>query len=204
MVRVAGETVRSEDALPVHRAEDVDRRVPPGDRLDEDRVEVSTELGDEQLHDSVHRVERDAAAEGAERVPVEAVRATAEERHAGDEEAEVEHELEHALRPLREGLLGVQVEEPGEVQKQERDEERECDGRGARQPRISAFRAIPDDDDEEPCGEDVGEREVRGELPLDLRERDEQDRREEEHVDRGLDQDALARGNLGGARAGRA
>ena len=69
--------------------------------------------------------------------------------------------------------------------------------------RVPSLGAIPEDDDEEPGGEDVREREVGGELPLDLRERDEQDRREEQHVDRRLDEDALARADTGGKSVSR-
>ena len=144
VVRVAGQPVRPEDAPAVDGAEDVDRGVAARDRLDQQRVEVpDAELGGEQLHDPVDGVQRDAAAERGERVPVEPLRPPGEQRHPRDEEAEVEDELDHPLRPLRQRLLGVEVEEAGEVEEQERREEHEPDDRGPRQTPVSRARSDP-------------------------------------------------------------
>ena len=173
-------------------------------RLDQERVEVpGAKLGCEELDDAVDSVQRDSTAERRQREPVEPLRAAGEQRHAGDEGPEVEQELHHPLRPLRQRLVGVEVEVADEVDEEERGEEREPDDRGSREPPVSSLEAIPQEAHEEPGGQDVGEREVGGELPVDLRERDEEDRGEEEGVDRGLREDALAWCRSEGDRGGR-
>ena len=110
----------------------------------------------------------------------------------------MEHELDHALRPLREGLGGVERVEAREVDEREREQEPERDDRGARQPRVSPLEPVPAEDDEEDRGEDVGERQRAGELPLQLVERDGEHGGQEEAVEHGLREDALARCHTGG------
>ena len=63
-------------------------------------------------------------------------------------------------------------------------------------PPSSAFETIPDEEHEEHRREDVRERERPGELPLQLVERDGEDRQQEEPVEDGLGEDAV-RGDLG-------
>ena len=134
VVRVAGERVRPEDLLrPADGAEHVDAGLPRRDRLDEELVEVDPALGEHELDHAVHRVQADPAEERGERVPVEAQRPAGEQRDPGDEEPEVEDELDHPLRPLRERLPRVEAVEAREVDEGEAGEERERDHRGARE-----------------------------------------------------------------------
>ncbi len=118
---IAGERIRPEHLLrAAHRTEDVDPRLPGGDRLDEHLVEVDAGLREHELDDAVDGVEPDAAEERGEREPVEADPASREQRDARHEEAEVEDELDHPLRPLGERLRRVEAVEAGEVEERER------------------------------------------------------------------------------------
>ena len=134
------------------------------------------------------------ADERGEREPVEAQPASRDQGHARDQEQEVEDELDHPLRPLGERLRGLEVEPPDQVHEEEREEERERDGRRAREPPVEALGPVHGERDDEQEGHDVRERHRPGDLPLELRERDREDRREEEPLDQ--------RGTLdGGARS---
>ena len=104
----------------------------------------------------------------------------------------MEDELHHPLRPLRERLRRVEVVEAGEVDEREGEQERERDDRGAREARVAALEPVPGEEDEEDGREDVGERQRAGELPLELVERDREHRRQEEPVEHGLREHALA------------
>ena len=88
----------------------------------------------------------------------------------------MEDELHHPLRPLRERLRRVEVVEAGEVDEREGDEEAERDGRRAREASVAVLEAVPHEEDEEDRRQDVRERERAGELPLQLVERDGEDR----------------------------
>ena len=151
------------------------------------------ELREPELDHAVERVQRDPAEERRERQPVERERTPREERDARDEEAEVEHELDHPLRPLRERLRRVERVEAGEIDEREREEEDECDRGGARQAGVAVLEPVPDEDDQEDGGEDVRERERAGELPLELVERDGDHRGEEEPIEQRLSESALTR-----------
>ncbi len=113
VVRVAGERVHAVDVLPSDRAVDVDLAVAAGDRLHEQRVEVAAgHLGVGELEDAVERVRREPAAEGAEREPVEPLATPGDERDAGDEEPEVQDELDHPLGPLRSACAVSRLKNP--------------------------------------------------------------------------------------------
>ena len=187
MVRVARQRVRPKHLLrSPDGTEDVDPRLARGDRLDEQLVEIEAGLGENELDDAVDGVQADPPEERGERVPVEAHAASREQRHACHEEPEVEDELHHPLRPLRERLPRVEAVEAGEVDEREHDEERQCDERRARYASVVPLEAIPDEEHEEDGGQDVRERERAGELPLQLVERDREDRQEEEPVEHRL------------------
>ena len=104
----------------------------------------------------------------------------------------MQHELDHALAVLRQRLLGVEVEVADEVDEQEGCEERERHDGGARQARVASLEAVPEEDDEKPGRENVGDREVGPDGPLDLCEADDEDRREEEAVERRLGENSLS------------
>ena len=195
MVRVAGERVHAEDLLrAADGAEDVDPGLPRRDRLDEDLVEVRAGLGEHELDDAVDGVQRDAAAERRQRVPVEARRPPAEQRDPGDEEPEVEDELHHPLPPLRERLARVEVVEADEVEEGEREEERERDH--AVRPKRPSLRPMRSHakSDEEDGREDVRERQRAREAPLQLVERDGEDRQQEEAVEQAVLDSAVEHG----------
>ena len=193
MVRVAGERVRAEDLLrPADRAEDVDPGLARRDRLDEQLVEVHAALGEDELDDAVDGVQADPSEERCEGVPVEANVPAREKRDPGDEEAEVQDELHHALRPLRERLSRVEAVEAGEVDERERDEERQRDDRRTRKASVALLDAVPDEEHEEHRGQDVRERERPRELPLQLVERHGEHRQQEQPVEHGLDEDTVA------------
>ena len=185
VVRVAGERVRPEDALALDRAVDVDLARAAGDRREQRLVEVDPEhLGRAELDDPVGGIRDEAAQEHRERRPVEALRLRRDEvRDPGDEEEEVEQELDHPLGPLGERLLGLEVEEPDQVDEQEGGEEERRDRRAPRQPPVSGSDPRPGQGDEEDDGQDVGEAQRARDLPLELGERDREDGREEERVD---------------------
>ena len=144
VVRVARERIRAEHLLrPAHRAEDVDPGLPRGDRLDEDLVEIDAAFGEHELDDAVHGVEADAAEERRERVPVEANPSPREQRDPRHEEPEVEDELHHPLRPLRERLGRVEVVEARQVEEREEEEEPEGDHRGARESTVVPLERDP-------------------------------------------------------------
>ena len=94
----------------------------------------------------------------------------------------MEEELDHSLRPLRERLLGVEVEESDQVDEEEGDEEAGRDRGAVGEAAVADRESAAREGDEEERGEDVGEAERAGDLPLQLRERDREDRREEEGV----------------------
>ena len=128
MVRVAGERIRPEDALAADRPVDVDLARTARDRREHGLVEVDPEhLRRAELDDSVDRVRHEARDEHRERRPVEPLAPPDEVGDPDDEEEEVEHELEHPLRPLGERLVGLEVVEADQVDGEER--------RGRRGPR---------------------------------------------------------------------
>ena len=186
VVRVARERVDAEDVLALDRAVDVDLARTAGERLEPAGVEVSARaLRDGELGDAVRGVGRDAADECAEREPVELHAAARDQRDAGDEEQEVQEELHHPLCPLRERLGRLEVEPPDQVDEQERDEERQGDHGRALEPAVEALDAVDEECEQEESRHDVGERQRPGDLPLELRERDREDRREEEALEEG-------------------
>ena len=156
-------------------------------------VEVDPALGEHELDHAVDRVEADPAEERGQRVPVEAQIPPGEQRDAGDEESEVEDELDHPLRPLRERLTGVEAVEARQVDEREHDEERERDHRRAGEAAVVSLEAVPREQREEDGREDVRESQRARELPLQLVEGDREDRQEEEPVEHRLDEHALAR-----------
>ncbi len=60
-------------------------------------------------------------------------------------------------------------------------------------PDVVPLEAIPGEEDQEDRGEDVGQRERARELPLELVERDREDREEEEPLEHRLGEDAFPR-----------
>ncbi len=202
MVGIACQRVGAEDLLrPADRAEHVDPGLARRDRLDQDLVEVRPRhLGEGELDDAVAGVEGDPAAEGGQRVPVEPHAPPRDQGNAGHEEAEVQDELHHPLRPLRERLARVEVVEAEQVDDRKRGEEGEPDDGGARELRVPPLEAIPREEDEEDGGQDVRERERARELPLQLVERDREDRGEEQPVEHGLREHPFAASGLEGKR----
>ena len=97
----------------------------------------------------------------------------------------MEQELEHPLRPLGERLVGLEVEEADQVDGEEGEEEERRDRRAPGEPAVAGAEAVAGEGDQEDPGEDVGEAERARDLPLQLRERDREDGREEERVDDG-------------------
>ena len=105
VVRVAREGVHAVDERAFDRAEDVDLARAARDRLQPRLVEVAARrLRDGELGEAVRAVRRDPADERRQREPVEAKPPSRDQRHARDQEQEVQEELDHALRPLRERL----------------------------------------------------------------------------------------------------
>ena len=201
VVRVTREGVDAVDERPLDRAEDVDLARPAGDRLEPRLVEVGARrLGDGELHEPVGAVRRDAADERRERQPVEPEPASRDQGHSRDQEEEVEDELDHPLRPLRQRLRRLEVEPPDQVHEEEREEERERDGCRARELPVEALDPVHDERDHEQERDDVREGHRPGDLPLELRERDGEDRREEEPLDHGGALDGGARSVEGDRR----
>ena len=161
MVGVSRQRVRTEHLLrPADCPEYVDPGLPRGDGLDQGSVEVrARELRKRELNHAVQGVQGDPSEERGQGQPVERERAPREERDARHQEAEVEHELDHSLRPLRERLRRVERVEASEVHEREREEEDEGDHGRAREPRVAALEPVPDEDDQKDGREDVGERE---------------------------------------------
>src|SRR5690349_10996811 len=82
------------------------------------------------------------------------------------------------LRALGERCRGVEVEEPEQVDGEEGQEERERDRRRPREPTVEMLDPAERECDQEERGQNVGEREVAAEAPVDLLERDRRDRGE--------------------------
>ncbi len=184
VVRIAGERVRPEHARTLDRAVDVDLAGAARDRRQHRLVEVDPEhLRGAELHDPVERVRDEAGQEDAEGRPEEALVAPGDVRDADDEEEEVEQELDHPLRPLRQRRLGLEVEEADQVDEQEREEEERGRGGAPRDPAVARADARAEPGDEEDAGEHVGEAERARHLPLQLGEADREHGREEEDVD---------------------
>ena len=184
VVRIAREGVDAVDERALDRAEDVDPAVAARDRLQPGLVEVRPgRLGDRELEDAVGAVRREAADERRERQPVEPHPAPRDERHARDEEGEVEQELDHPLRPLGERLCRLEVEPPDQVDEEKRCEERERHRRRPREVPVEALDPVDRERDQEDERDDVRERHRPRDLPLELRERDREDRGEEEPLD---------------------
>src|SRR6185312_3724712 len=80
------------------------------------------------------------------------------------EEREVDQELDEPLRELREGVGGLEVVEPDQVDERERSEETEQDRRGARHARAREHDVAR----EEREREEVGERDGAGHVPVHL------------------------------------
>src|SRR5438105_1733083 len=77
-----------------------------------------------ELQHTVQSVGDNPAAEPGQGAPEVGLAAPRQPHHGGGEEGEVDHPLRQALRPLRERIGVRQVEEPGQVDDQESDEER--------------------------------------------------------------------------------
>ena len=75
----------------------------------------------------------------AERAPVEALAAPGDERDRGDEEEEVEQELDEPLPHWSSASVVLEVEEPEQVDEQEGHEEREGRRRQAREATVPAL-----------------------------------------------------------------
>src|SRR5436190_21292867 len=146
-------------------------------------VQVEPGTRCEELHDAVARVEDEACAEDADRLPVGPLRATREVRDAGDQEEEVDAELEHPLPELRRPLRRVEVEEADEVDEQERGGEDEHDPRRPRQATVPAADPVERVEGEEEDGEDVGEADCAGDVPVDLLEGNREERGKEEEAE---------------------
>ena len=183
VVRIARERVGAKDVFARDCAVDVDRARPARKRRQDGAVEVVAELGRGELDEPVSRVDGHPADEGAERRPVEALRAPRQIGDAGDQETEVDEKLDEPFRELRERLLGLEVEVAGQVDEQEGAGERGRDDGGARQPPVAVGDARRQVAGHEQGGEDV--RQIDGDpgLPVDLLERDREDRGEEEERD---------------------
>ena len=105
---------------------------PPVSGESEQVVEVVPRARSEQLQHAVGGVDDHPADEPRERAPVELERPARQQRHPCCEEQEVQDELDHPLRELRERLVRREVEEADQVDEQEGDEEREHDDDRAR------------------------------------------------------------------------
>src|SRR5581483_8289187 len=81
-------------------------------------------------------------------------------------------------------LAGVEVEEADEVDEQERCREPDHDRGRPRRAAVAGREPLEREQREEPDGEDVGEADGAGDAPVDLLERDGEDRREEEEAGR--------------------
>src|SRR5205823_1063918 len=182
VVRVAGERVRPVDARAVDGAVDVDRARAPGERAEHGAVEVVAGARREQLEDAVAGVHGQAGGEDGKCLPVEAGRAADEVRDAADEQAEVEGELHHPLHELVERLLRIEVEEADQVDEQEGGEEEEDDRRRPLHAAVARGEPVEREREHEEAGEDVLERDVAAERPVDLLPRDREGAREEEDL----------------------
>ena len=80
-------------------------------------------------------------------------------------------ELEHALAELRDPLRRVEVEEADEVDREEREPERERDDRRVRELPVARRDAVDHERREEERGQDVGERQRPADRPVHLLER---------------------------------
>ena len=186
VVRVAGESVDPVDEGSFDRAEDVDLAGAAGDRLEPGFVEIrARRLGDRELCEPVGPVRGDPSDEGGEREPVEAQPAPRDQRDAGDEEQEMQEELDHPFRPLREGLRRLEVEPPDQVHEEKGHEERERHGRSASHVSVESLDPVDRERDDEDERDDVREGHRPGDLPLELREGDGEDGREEQPLDEG-------------------
>ena len=184
VVRVARECVRPEDAGALDRAVDVDLAGAAGDRREQRLVEVDPEhLGGAELDDPVDGVGDEAGHEDRERRPVEALAPPRQVRDPDDEEAEVEEELEHPLRPLGQRLLRLEVEEADQIDGEEGDEEETGHGSAPGEPAVARADAGAEPGDEKDRGQDVREAERPRDLPLQLREADREDGGEKEELD---------------------
>ena len=192
VVRVARERVRPEHLLrTTDRAEHVDPRLSGRDRLDQERIEIDAALREYELNDAVHGVQTDPTEKRSQREPVEPHPAPRKQRDARDEESEVEDELDHSLGPLRERLRRVEAVEAGQIEEREGREEAERDGRRAREASVAVLDAVPHEEDEEDRRQHVRKRQRAGQLPLQLVERDGEDRQQEQALDRRLCKHAL-------------
>jgi hypothetical protein len=184
VVRVAGEGVHPVHERAFDRAEDVDLARPARERLEPCLVEVAAgRLGDRELCQAVRTVRRHPQDERGEGHPVEAEPAARDQRDARDQEQEVEKELDHPLRPLRERLGRLQVEPPDQVHEEERHEERERHERCARELPVEALEPVDEERDQEDERDDVREGHRPRHFPLELGERDGEDGREEQPLD---------------------
>ena len=127
------------------------------------------------------------AEEGAERPPVEPLPTPDDERCRGDEEEEVEQELDEPLPPLVERFRRAEVEEAEQVDEQEADEEGEGRPRRPGEAPVPALQPADDEGDEEQGREHVREREIAADRPVHLRKRDGEDRCEEQPFRRARD-----------------
>ena len=98
----------------------------------------------------------------------------------------MEEELDQPLPPLRERRRRLEVEEPEQVDGEEGEEEPERDGGRAGEAAVEMLDPAQRERDQEQRREDVREREVAPDAPVDLLERDGRDRGEEEDVDERL------------------
>ena len=180
VICVPGQAVDPVDARLADRAPDVQGRRPTRDRVEDERVEIPPAEPRHDLEEAVRRVRREARCEPADRPPVEALRAAREVRDARGEEREVDQELRHPLPVERECLLRLEVEEAGQVHDQERRAEAEHGENRRRHETVAVADAARDEGDEEEERDDVREVHAPGDVPVDVLERDREDRREEE------------------------
>jgi hypothetical protein len=195
VIRIARQGVHPVHERALDRPEDVDLARAPREWLEPRLVEVpARRLRDYELRQAVGAVRRHPAHERGEGQPVEAEPATRDQRDPGDQEQEVEKELDHSLRPLRERLRRLQVEPSDQVHEEEREEEAERDHRRPRKPPVEALDAEHGERHEEDEGDDVREGHRARHLPLELGERDREDGGEEQPLDEGgsLREDARA------------
>ncbi len=131
------------------------------------RFTPRADLG-EQLQHAVDRVQRDAAAEGADGDQVEALAAAHDVRDPRDQEDEVDGVLRHALRVLVERVARAEVEEAEQEHHLEPEQHQQQRRRAARQRPVAPHEPVEAEDEQEEQREDVLERDLPRERPVDL------------------------------------
>ena len=142
-------------------------------------VEVRARPRCEQLQDTVGTVDDEPDGERGDGLPVEGDGATRQVGNACGEEEEVQDELHHALPPLVERLLRLDVEEADQVDHQQCGEDCEHRHGRAREAGTSPFEG---EGDQEHDREDVGEPDRARDVPLHLLPGDAQECGQEERA----------------------